>query len=183
MNEFKDFLDFDTEMNAELMDLAAVIGEGLYKADQDIIISESTTATRYSIEINFRSKIKEVLENYARIVLGYVSAALKQNGYHIKQIFEETPIRIIISSRNWDDGEWVGLVHWHPDHAGGSFMISKGFYNKGRRSASVQNTKKSDGDAPADLAKEMRNIMHDLKGKPDRHIPKLKPVPLKRGPK
>ena len=165
------------------MDIAAIIGEGLYRADQEIVISESTTSTRYSIEINFRSKIKEVLDAYAKIVLGYVSAALKQNGYHIKQVFEETPIRIVISSRNWDNGEWVGLVHWHPDHAGGSFMISKGFFNKERKTASIQTTKKADGDSPADIAKEMRNLMHDLKGKPDRHLPSLKPVPLKTGPK
>ena len=179
MNEFKDFLDFDSE----IMDLAAIIGEGLYQADQEIMISENTTATRYSIEINFRSKIKEVLQSYSKIVLGYVSAALKQNGYHVKQVFEEEPIRIIISSRNWDYGEWVGLVHWHPDHAGGSFMISKGFYNKGRKTASIQSTSKSSGDSAAEIAKDMRNIMHDLKGKPDRHLPNLKPVSLKTGPK
>lgn len=182
MIEFKDYLK-DEDSQAEMMDIAAIIGEGLYRADQEIIISENTTATRYSIEINFRSKIKEVLEAYAKIVLGYVSAALKQNGYHIKQVFEEAPLRIIISSRNWDDGEWVGLVHWHPDHAGGSFMISKGFYNKARRTASVQSTKRVDGDSAAEIVRDMRNMMHDLKGTPDRHLPKLKPVPLKTGPK
>jgi hypothetical protein len=179
MSEFKDFIDFD----AEIINIAAIIGEGLYSADQETIISEATTATKYSIEINFRSKIKEVLDNYAKIVLGYVSAALKQNGYHIKQVFEENPIRIIISSRNWDNGEWVGLVHWHPDHAGGSFMISKGFYNKEKRTASIQSTTKSNDDSAAEIAKEMRNIMNNLKGKPDRHISSLKPVSLKRGPK
>jgi hypothetical protein len=179
MNNFKDFLDFD----AELLDLAAIIGEGLYQADQEVIISENTTSTRYSIEINFRSKIKEVLQNFAKITLGYVSAALKQNGYHIKQVFEEEPVRIIISSRNWDDGEWVGMVHWNPDHCGGSFIISKGFYNKARRTASIQSAQKIEGDSAAEITRNMRNIMHNLKGQPDMHRPALRPISLKRGPK
>lgn len=146
-------------------------------------VLESTTATRYSIEVNFRSKIKEALDHFAKIVLGYVSAALKQNNYHIKQVFEEKPVRIIVSSRNWDDGEWVGMVSFNPDHEGGSFVISKGFYNKDRKTISVQSNQKCKGDSAADIAGELRNLMHGLKDKPDRHQEKLKPVPLKRGPK
>jgi hypothetical protein len=144
---------------------------------------EAATATRYSIEVNFRSKTKEVMESFAKIALGYVSAAMKQNGYHVKHVFDESPVRILISSRNWDDGEWVGVVHFNPDHDGGCFVISKSFFNKDRKSVSLQNSKKCDGDSAAEITKELRNMMHSLKSRPDRHREKLKAVPLKRGPK
>jgi hypothetical protein len=145
------------------------------------LFAEATTATRYSVDVNFRSKAKEVLEAYAKIVLGYVSAALKQNNYHIKQVFDESPMRILVSTRNWDDGEWVGIVSFNPQQQ--CFVISKGFYNKDRKTASIQSSQKCSGDSAADIAKEMRNIMHDLKDKPDRHRERLRGVPLKRGPK
>jgi len=146
------------------------------------VISESD-ASRYSVEVNYRSKIKDVLKSYAKITLGYVSAAIKQNDYHVKQIFDQDPIRIMISTRNWDDGEWVGMVHFHPDHDGGCFVISKGFYNKDRKTVSVQKSTKCSGDNAADIVKELRNMMHQLKNSKDRHTEKLKPVNLKRGPK
>lgn len=146
-------------------------------------LDEATTATRYSIEINYRSTIKEVLEGFAKICLGYVSAALKQNNYHVKQVYDEKPLRLMVSSRNWDDGEWVGIVTFNPDHDGGCFVVSKGFYNKDRRTVSVQSSHKCEGDSASEIAKDLRNIMHDLKGKADRHQEKLKGVPLKRGPK
>lgn len=144
-------------------------------------ILEATTATRYSVEANFRSNIKEVLHAFAKICLGYVSAALKQSGYHVKHVYEEKPLRILISSRNWDDGEWVGMVTFNPEH--NCFIISKGFYNKDRKTISVQSSKKCSGDSAADIAKELRNMMHGLKDKPDRHVEKLKGIPMKRGPK
>jgi len=145
------------------------------------LFTEATTATRYSVDVNYRTKAKEVLEAYAKIVLGYISAALKQNNYHIKQVFDESPMRVLISTRNWDDGEWIGIVSFNPDQE--CFIISKGFYNKGRKTASVQSSQKCNGDSAAEITKEMRNIMHTLKDKPDRHREKLKGVPLKRGPK
>jgi hypothetical protein len=144
--------------------------------------NEATTATRYSIEINYRSKMEECLESFAKIVLGYVSAALKQNDYHVKHVFDHKPIRILISSRNWDDGEWCGLVIFEPKN-GGEFTLSKGFYNSDRRSVSIQTTKKCDGTSAAEITADVRNMMHQLKGKKDRHQEKLKPIPLKRGPK
>lgn len=144
---------------------------------------EGSSTHRYSVEVNFRSKIKEVLQQHAKIVLGYVSAALKSNNHHVKMVFEENPLRVLVSSRNWDDGEWVGMVSFNPDHDGGSFIISKGFYNRDRKSISVQSNKKADGDTAADIAKELLNMMHGLKGVEDRYSEKLKPVPLKTGPK
>lgn len=137
--------------------------------------------TRYSVEVNFRTKTDEVLTNAAKITLGYASASLKKLDFHVKQIFEEEPYRILVSARNWDDGEWVCVVSWHPKER--SYMISKGFYNKDRKSVSVQQTKSCDANNAAEITTAVRNMMHNLKDVPDRHVEKLKKVPLKRGPK
>jgi hypothetical protein len=147
------------------------------------LLSEATTNGRYSIEVNFRSKKKEILDAYAKICLGYVSAAMKQSGYHIKHIYDQQPIRILVSSRNWDDGEWVGICYFHPEHEGGAFIISKGFYNKDVKTISMQSKTKCKGDSAADITSELRNLMHQLKTQADNHKEKLKGVPLKRGPK
>lgn len=176
--------------NRESEDAKLYIAERLmrngYEVNEDEIdctLNEGASATRYSIEVNYRSKAKEVLQAYAKIALGYVSAALKQNGFHVKHVYDEEPLRIMVSSRNWDDGEWIGIVSFNPNHEGGCFVISKGFYNKERKTASIQSSKKCSGDGAAEITKELRNMMHDLKDKPDRHREKLKAVPLKRGPK
>lgn len=139
--------------------------------------------TRYSVEVNYRTKTKEVLEAFAKIALGYVSAGLKKYGYHVRQIFEENPIRIIVSSRNWDDGEWVGMASYSLKEEGGCFIISNGFYNKERKTISIQRSEKCKNDTPAEIAKDLVNMMHRLKGEKDRHVEKLNPVKLKRGPK
>lgn len=137
--------------------------------------------TRYSIEINFRSRTDEVLKAAAKITLGYASAALKKADFHVKQIFEQEPYRIMVSNRNWDDGEWVCLVSWNPKER--CYVISKGFFNKDRKTVSVQGSQRCDADNAAEIANAAKNMMHSLKDKPDRHIQKLKKVPLKRGPK
>jgi hypothetical protein len=178
MIDFKDYLKLKN-VNEDTR-LAEWIGKQMLL---EAVIEEATTATRYSIEVNYRSKIKEVAESFAKIALGYVSAAMKGHDYHVKHVYDETPIRILVSSRNWDDGEWVGVVTFNSDHEGGCFVISKGYYNKNRRTVSVQSNSKCKGDSAADIAKELHNMMHSLKGKPGRHQDKLKPVPLKRGPK
>jgi hypothetical protein len=140
-------------------------------------------ATRYSVEVNYRTKTQEVLDSFAKIALGYVSAGLKKHGYHVKQVFEEKPIRIIVSSRNWDDGEWVGMIIYSLKEDSGCFIISNGFYNKERKTISIQRSEKCKKDSPAEMVKDMINMMHGLKNKPDRHEEKLNPVMLKRGPK
>ena len=139
--------------------------------------------TRYSVEVNFRTKPDEVLSHYAKVCLGYASAALKKSELHIRQVFEEEPYRIIISTRNWDDGEWVVIVSWHPQQK--CFFISRGFWNKDRKTVSVPDghTKKCEAENASEIVKDVRNVIHDLKDKPDRHIEKLKKVPIKRGPK
>ncbi len=139
--------------------------------------------TRYSIEVNYRTRIKEALEAYARITLGYVSAALKHGDYHVKQVFDDGLLRILVSNRNWDDGEWVTVVSWNPHHR--TFVISTGFYNKLTKSVSVKkdSAKTVPAENAAEIANHVKNTMHHLKGLKDRHIEKLKKVPLKRGPK
>lgn len=140
-----------------------------------------TEEGRYSIDTNFRTTVDDALESYAKISLGYVSAAMKKLGFHIKQIYNEKPLRVMVSSRNWDDGEWVAMVSWNPHHK--CFFVSKGFYNKDRKSISIQSTDRCKEESASEITKKIRNIMHSLRSKPDRHNPKLKSVPLKRGPK
>lgn len=144
-------------------------------------IAEAVEVSRYSVEVNYRTKKEEALEGFAKICLGYVSAALKRHGYHTKHVFTEKPLRLMVSSRNWDDGEWVGLVSWNPSQE--CFVISKGFYNKSKKTVSIQSSNKCSNDNAADISKELHNMMHSLKDKPNNHVEKLKPVPLKRGPK
>ena len=141
----------------------------------------SEADSRYSVEVNYRTKIDEILDGYAKICLGYVSAALKKYDFHVKHVFEEKPLRILVSARNWDDGEWSCVVSWHPKNK--NFVISKGFYNKDRKSVSVQSSQHIDADNASEITQQVRNMMHDLKDKPDRHVEKLKRVPMKRGPK
>ena len=137
--------------------------------------------TRYSVEVNYRTTTKEVLNHAAKITLGYASAALKKLDFHVKQVFEEEPFRILVSARNWDDGEWVCVCSWNPKE--NCYIVSRGFYNKDRLSVSVQHSKKCEAENAAQITQEVRNMMHNLKDVPDRHIQKLKKVPLKRGPK
>ena len=137
--------------------------------------------TRYSVEVNFRTRTDEVLKNAVKITLGYVSAALKKSGTHVKQVFEEDPLRILVSSRNWDDGEWVCVVSWDTDHK--CYVISKGFYNKDRKSVSVKSSKHCDAENASEIVGKVRNMMHTLKDQPDRKVVNLKKVPMKRGPK
>ena len=157
------------------------LGNLLLVLNVDGAISETVSTTRYSIEVNYRTTPDEALEAFAKLALGYVSAGLKQHNFHVKHVYTEKPLRVLVSSRNWDDGEWVGLVSWNPEHK--CFIISKGFYNKDRKTVSIQSSEKCKGDNAAEITKHVYNMMHGLKGKPDRHVEKFKPVPLKRGPK
>ena len=153
----------------------------LKKKEQGPLTEDSST--RYSVEVNYRTRIKEALEAYARITLGYVSAALKHADYHVKQVFDDGLLRILVSTRNWDDGEWVAVVSWNPHHS--MFLITTGFYNKLTKSVSVKkdSAKKIEAENAAEITNHVKNMMHHLKGLKDRHIEKLKKVPLKRGPK
>jgi hypothetical protein len=151
------------------------------KFNEWYLLKENTS--RYSVEVNYKTKAKDVLNGFAKISLAYISAALKRSGYHVKRILEQEPYRVIVSSRNWDDGEWVGMVHYNPNVQGGCFVISKGFYNKQKKTVLVQSSNKCVQDNPADISKELKSMMDELKNKKNNHKEKLNPVKLKRGPK
>lgn len=151
------------------------------KDQPDDVIVEGAESTRYSVEVNYRTSIKDSQVAFAKICLGYVSAALKNSGYHVKLVFDEDPLRILVSSRNWDDGEWVGLVSFNPVHH--SFIMSRGFYNRDRKTVSIQSSQNLKGTAASEISSDLRNMMNHLKNVKDRHLEILKPVALKSGPK
>jgi len=164
--EFKEWLDLDVSIDTPLV----------------AIISEvATTNTRYSVEVNYRTTMDQVLEGAAKIILGYVSAAMKQSEFHTKHVYDASPLRVMISSRNWDDGEWVGIVSY--DQKENCFTVANGFYNRDRKTVSIQNSKKCSGDNSAEIVRELRNQMYKNSQLPDRQREKLNPVPLKTGPK
>jgi len=146
----------------------------------DSQLTESAETSRYSISVNYRTTMDDALDGFAKLVLGYVSAGLKKHGFHTKHVFDEKPLRLLVSSRNWDDGEWTGLVTWSDKEK--CFLVSKGFYNKDRKTISIQSTKKC-ADSASEITKELHNMMHHLKTQPNNHQEKLKSVSLKRGPK
>jgi len=164
---FSDWLD-----QKEISDIRNFIGEEVLSEGQQ---------TRYSIEVNYRSDFQEILEAFAKIALGYISAALKKRDYHVKHVFSEKPLRILVSTRNWDDGEWVAVVIYNPNL--NCFVMGKGFYNRNRRSVQIQNHKKCTGKSAAEVAHELLNFMEELKKLKPRDSHRLKKAPLKRGPK
>jgi len=151
------------------------------KFNEWILLKENNS--RYSVEVNYRTGMSDVLRGFAKISLGYVSAAMKKSGYHIKIVFEKDPLRVLVSSRNWDDGEWIGMVSFNPNIDGGCFVISRGFYNKERKTISVQKSEKCKSNNSAEITNELKSLMTGLKDKKDNHVEKLNPVRLKRGPK
>ena len=139
------------------------------------------SSARYSVEVGYRTSHEEVVDNYARLVLGYVSAGLKNVGYHIRNLYNEKPYRILISTRNWDDGEWVGVLLFNSQE--NTFVVAKGHYNKDRKTVTIQSSRKSPHKTASDLVKEMRNVIEGLKKENPRGSNTLEPVPMKRGPK
>lgn len=178
MNNFKTWFNENDSYN-ETQNIVNSVLDYFQQDNQEL--NESSESSRYSIEVNYRTKTDDVLNGFAKITLGYISAALKKHGFHTKHVFEHKPFRLLVTVRNWDDGTWVGAVTWND--ANKCFVISKGHYNKMRKSMSIDSSHKCDGSSAADIAKQLHNVMHDLKNKPDKHQEKLKPVPLKRGPK
>lgn len=178
MNNFKNWF-FEHDLYLETQDIVNSVSN--YFKEEFHVINESSDASRYSVEVNFRTKTDDVLNGFAKITLGYISAALKKHGFHTKHVFDQKPLRLLVTVRNWDDGTWVGAVTWNDKNK--CFVISKGYYNKMRKSISIDSSNKCDGESAAEISKQLHNVMHELKDKPDRHQEKLKPVPLKRGPK
>lgn len=136
--------------------------------------------SRYSIEVNYRSSKKEVLDAWAKLVLGFVSASMQKEGYHVKHVYSEKPLRILVSTNNWDDGAWTALLLYNANQE--CFFISSGFWNKDRRTMTVQrDTGKCAEDTASALTNKLLNFMHDLKGRDPRKVNQLKP--MKKGPK
>ena len=120
--------------------------------------------SRYSIEVNYRTSKKEVLDSWAKLVLGFVSAALQREGYHVKHVYSEKPQRILVSSGNWDDGSWTAVLLYN--HTTECFVISSGFWNKDRRTVSIQrDTGKCSEDTASELVSKMINFMFSLKSR------------------
>lgn len=136
-------------------------------------INEGSQNIRYSVEVNFDTTKDDCLISYAKIMLGYVSAAMKKMNYHVKLVFSELPLRLIVASRNWDDGEWVGMIAYNDkqDH----FTISKGFYNKLNKTVEIQETELvADPVNGKIMSLKLRDMMKDLEGKKDKFVPNFR---------
>lgn len=134
---------------------------------------------RYSVEVNYRTTMSEVQDNFAQMLLGYVSAALKLKGLHVKKVFQKEPYRIIISNHNWREGEWVLVVSF--DKKEGHFLLSKGFFNKSLDTVSVQHSEKCAGHSAAEVYKTIYNKISGLREEKPHHV-ELKGVKGKTGP-
>lgn len=137
--------------------------------------------TRYSIEVNFRTQWKEAREHFVRLVLGYVMAAMKQQGYHVKHVYTAKPFRILISTKQWDDGEWVGIVSYSESQQ--CFVFTEGVYYKLRNSCSEVKSEKCVGESAAEITREVINKMAELKKRDPRDGHRLNPAPKQRGPR
>lgn len=152
-----------------------------YFAVKHQLLDESVQSTRYAIHVDYRTTIEEAKFGFAKIALGYVSAALKNLGFHVKLVFSGTPLRIIASSRNWDDNEWVGMISYNSTL--GVFVLSKGYYNKGKQTVTVMRSTNIDGSLNAsNMAEKLKKTMDSLEDEPERKNKKLH-IDLKRGPK
>jgi hypothetical protein len=146
---------------------------------EEIFLEGSQTA-RYSVEVGYRTEIQEAIESFVKITLGYVSAAMKKHGYHCKIVISENPYRVIVSSRNWDDGEWTGIASF--DYKENCFIVGEGTYNKERQTVSVVKKEKSKGKSASDVVKELKEAMESLKRKAGVDNSALDGPEMKRGP-
>jgi hypothetical protein len=156
--------------------------EWLEMKDPNLIPLHETT-NRYSVEVNYRTSLDEVTDGFAKLCLGYVSAGMKNCGYHVKNIFDERPYRVLISTRNWDDGEWVGFLAYETRGTKKAFLLGDGHYNRDRKTVSVQHCHNCNSENAAEMCKDLRNLMEKLKKKNPRGSNTLEPAPMKPGPK
>ncbi len=142
-------------------------------------ISEGSQNVRYSVEINYDTSNKDVKSGFAKICLGYISAALKKMEFHTKIILSHKPFRVIVSSRNWDDGEWVGMITYNDDLD--CFVVSRGHYNKMNKTVVVEKSIKMPSDYSAkDVSKYVYQMMKDLKGVKNKHFPEYRKVHVRK---
>lgn len=160
-------------------ELAQIFAE--YFSRKLSLVNEAVETSRYAVDVNYRTTIEEANHGFAKIALGYVSAALKKMGFHVKLVFSEKPLRIIVSSRNWDDNEWVGMISYNSTL--GLFVLSKGYYNRSKKTVTVMSSTKIDGPtSAANMAEKLKQEMDKLENAPERKHAKIK-MDLKRGPK
>lgn len=168
----------------EILEVSAEQLAGIFQdyfAVKHQLLDESVQSTRYAVHVDYRTTMDETKFGFAKIALGYVSAALKKLGFHVKLVFTEKPLRVIVSSRNWDDNEWVGMISYNS--ALGAFILSKGYYNRSKKSVTVMRSNTLDGPINAsNMAEKLKNAMDSLKDEPIRKSQEIH-VNLKRGPK
>jgi hypothetical protein len=160
-------------------DILADVFHEYYSKKHSILLNEKSS--RYAVEVNFRTTMDEINHGFAKIALGYVSAALKKLGYHVKLVFSEKPLRVIVSSRNWDDGEWVGMISYNNEL--GCFLLSKGNFNRIKKTVAVVSKEKITGNInSAMMAEKLKDEMDKIKLLPDKKNVDLR-IHMKRGPK
>lgn len=152
-----------------------------YYGKKASLLNEKVESSRYAVEVDFRTTLDEANFGFAKIALGYVSSCLKKMGYHIKLVFSEKPLRVIVSSRNWDDGEWVGMISYNSQL--NMFVLSKGHFNKSDKTVSIQHSEKIDKPHSAQhMSEKLKNMMDSLKKEPPKKQTPIT-INLKRGPK
>ncbi len=160
-------------------ELSFIFAEYFSKKHQ--LINEAVESSRYAVEVNYKTTMDQAKYGFAKIALGYVSAAIKKLGFHVKMVFSEKPLRIIVSSRNWDDNEWVGMISYNSTL--GTFVLSKGYYNRMKQTVTVMRTIHLEKSPSAsDMVQKLKSEMDSLKNEPERKSPQIN-FHLKRGPK
>lgn len=160
-------------------ELAQVFSE--YYDKKHSLLNEKVEASRYAVEVDFKTTADEANFGFAKIALGYVSSCLKKMGYHVKLVFTEKPLRVIVSSRNWDDGEWVGIISYNSQY--NTFVLSKGNFNKSDKTVSLKSsTYMQKPFSGKNLSEKLKSMMDDLKKEKNIKKPEIV-INLKRGPK
>ncbi len=157
------------------------LNQKIKEIDPMLSLLEGSQYGRYSVEVNYRTTIEEAIDSFVKLCIGYVSAGLKNCGYHCKMVTTNKPYRLLVGTRNWDDGEWIGILTF--DNKKKCFMISEGSYNKSKKTVSIHKWKDCDGVSAGELVKHMRDLMERLKKTNPVRSGTLEPVKLKRGPK
>lgn len=161
-------------------ELASVFTE-YYETKHTLLLNEKVEASRYAVEVDFMTTLDQASHGFAKIALGYVSSCLKKLGYHCRLVFTEKPLRVIVSSRNWDDGEWVGMITYNENL--GMFILSKGYYNKLDKTVDIQSKKQLDKPySGQNMSEKLKSMMMDLKKEKAREPHQIS-INLKRGPK
>lgn len=182
MVNFKKWLTENTAYNDESFNEVGIV---LYKNNTIELIEHNllleSDKSRYSIEVNYKSGIDEVLKAFAKISLGYVSASMKKKDMHVRHVFNVSPPRIIVSPRGFYDGEPSGIIAWNANKK--AFFIADGIYDKEFNTIKIrkESIKKCEGTTAAEIAKELADLMEDVKERPSEI--KLRGVKKKRGPK